>query len=64
MNNYGESSVMTWRHKCKGELRSNRAAATQNCLENTTADIWEYRTHRPLQKHERTGKEYGCFPFV
>ena len=45
MNNYGESSVMTWRHKCEGELRSNRAAATQNCLENTTADIWEYRTH-------------------
>ena len=20
--------------------------------------------HRPLQKHGRTGKEYGCFPFV
>ena len=20
--------------------------------------------HRPLQKRERTGKEYGCFPFV
>ena len=26
-----------------------------------------YRLHelnRPLQKRERTGKEYGCFPFV
>ena len=21
-------------------------------------------SNRPLQKHERTGKEYGCFPFV
>ena len=21
-------------------------------------------SHRPLQKRERTGKEYGCFPFV
>ena len=21
-------------------------------------------TNRPLQKRERTGKEYGCFPFV
>ena len=20
--------------------------------------------HRPLQKRERTGKEYGCFPFA
>ena len=20
--------------------------------------------HRPLQKRERTGEEYGCFPFV
>ena len=20
--------------------------------------------NRPLQKRERTGKEYGCFPFV
>ena len=20
--------------------------------------------YRPLQKRERTGKEYGCFPFV
>ena len=20
--------------------------------------------HRPLEKRERTGKEYGCFPFV
>ena len=20
--------------------------------------------HRPLQKRERAGKEYGCFPFV
>ena len=28
----------------EGELRSNGAAATQNRLENTTADIWEYRT--------------------
>ena len=25
----------------EGELRS----ATLNCLENTTADIWEYRTN-------------------
>ena len=59
MNNYGESSIMpgimTWRRKMlgyvktgsiEGELRSNGAAATQNCLENTTAaDIWEYRTN-------------------
>ena len=29
----------------EGELRSNGAAATQNCLENTIADIWEYRTN-------------------
>ena len=21
-------------------------------------------SYRPLQKRERTGKEYGCFPFV
>ena len=27
------------------ELRSNGAAATQNCLENVTARIWEYRTN-------------------
>ena len=27
----------------QGELGSNGAAATQNCLENKTADIWEYR---------------------
>ena len=24
----------------------------------------EYDPHRPFQKRERTGKEYGCFPFV
>ena len=24
----------------------------------------ETTTNRPLQKRERTGKEYGCFPFV
>ena len=24
----------------------------------------EYWKHRPFQKRERTGKEYGCFPFV
>ena len=23
-----------------------------------------YGVNRPLQKRERTGKEYGCFPFV
>ena len=22
------------------------------------------RVHRPFQKREKTGKEYGCFPFV
>ena len=44
MNDYGESSTMTWRCKMlgyillkarslEGELRSNGAAATQNCLE-------------------------------
>ena len=22
------------------------------------------KDHRPLQKRERTGKKYGCFPFV
>ena len=29
----------------EGELRSNGAAGTQNSLENTIADIWEYRTN-------------------
>ena len=29
----------------EGELRSNGAAATQNCLENTKAFLWEYRTN-------------------
>ena len=24
----------------------------------------QYSLHRPLQKRERAGKEYGCFPFV
>ena len=24
----------------------------------------EVEVHRPLQKRERAGKEYGCFPFV
>ena len=28
----------------EGELRLNGAAATQNCLENTEAFHWEYRT--------------------
>ena len=27
------------------ELCSNGAPTTQNCLENTTAGIWEYRTN-------------------
>ena len=29
----------------EGELRSNGASTTQNCLENTTARILEYRTN-------------------
>ena len=29
----------------EGELRSNGASMTQNCLENTTARILEYRTN-------------------
>ena len=28
----------------EGGLRSNGAAATQNCLENLKAFLWEYRT--------------------
>ena len=28
----------------EGELRLNGAAATQNCLENTKAFLWEYKT--------------------
>ena len=28
----------------EGELRLNGAATTQNCLENTKAFLWEYRT--------------------
>ena len=28
----------------EGELRLNEAAAIQNCLENTKAFLWEYRT--------------------
>ena len=28
----------------EGELRLNGAAGTQNCLENTKAFLWEYRT--------------------
>ena len=28
-----------------GELRSKGAAGTQNCLENTTARMFEYRTN-------------------
>ena len=28
----------------KGKLRLNGAAAIQNCLENTKAFLWEYRT--------------------
>ena len=58
MNNYGESCIMTWllgavkrwdifvkTGSLKGELCSNAASATQNCLENTTARILEYRTN-------------------
>ena len=29
----------------EGKLRSNGAAVTPNCLENTQAFIWEYRTN-------------------
>ena len=28
----------------EGELRLNGASATPNCLENTKAFLWEYRT--------------------
>ena len=28
----------------EGKLRLNGAVATQNCLENTKAFLWEYRT--------------------
>ena len=58
MNNYGESCIMTWplgavkrwdifceNWSFEGELRSNGASTTQNCLENTTARILEYRTN-------------------
>ena len=58
MNNYGESCIMTWplgavkrwdifceNWSLEGELRSNGACMTQNCLENTTARILEYRTN-------------------
>ena len=58
MNNHGESCIMTcplgavkrWDIFCenwnlKGELRSNGASTTQNCLENTTASILEQRTN-------------------
>ena len=51
MKTLGESSTMTRRRKMLGycvKLEAsevNRAAATQNCLENTTAHIWEYRTN-------------------
>ena len=58
MNNYGESCIITWplgavkrwdifvkTGSLKGELCSNAASATQNCLENTTARILEYRTN-------------------
>ena len=57
MNNYGEFSIMTWRRisckhslfvktgSLKGKLHSNGASATQNCLGNKTACIWEYRTN-------------------
>ena len=57
MNNYDEC-IMTWplgavkrwdlfvkTGSLKGELCSNAASATQNCLENTTARILEYRTN-------------------
>ena len=34
-------AVNCWDTFCENwELRSNIAAATQNCLKNTTADIW------------------------
>ena len=26
--------------------------------------FYDQNKHKPLQKRERTGKEYGCFPFV
>ena len=61
MNNYGKSSkssIMTWplgavkrwdifceNWSLEGELRSKGASTTQNCLENTTARILEYRTN-------------------
>ena len=55
MNNYGKSSIMPLRCKMlgyilghfveseslEGELCLDRAAATQNWLENTTGCIWE-----------------------
>ena len=35
-------------------------------LENDYGDLSFFSVilNRPLQKRERTGKEYGCFPFV
>ena len=40
---FSESSIVKT-GSLNGELRSNGASTTQNCLENTTAGIFEYRT--------------------
>ena len=58
INNHGESCIMTWplgavkrwdtrceNWSLEGELPSNGASTTQNCLGNTTARILEYRTN-------------------
>ena len=45
---------------------SRRAYGFQSFkLDVVTVTITEETiSNRPLQKRERTGKEYGCFPFV
>ena len=34
------------------------------CFKSPSSSLSGKTRHRQLQKRERTGKEYGCFPFV
>ena len=50
----------------EAEKMAIRAISLSNPLvEDSAADTIDDETlNRPLQKRERAGKEYGCFPFV
>ena len=49
----GLHNAASWSQRCPGPGTEFKMISAQHSSNN-----------RPLQKRERTGKEYGCFPFV